>query len=231
MSKFSLTIVSLMLITGSMILTGCDKSSKPTTTPDANVVYTQAYETVAAKLTQTAEFMPTATSTSTPEPSPTATLATPTSTTPLATTPVVNPTNTLRPTSPDRALWISQNPADYTQFTPGQNFTMTWRIQNIGTSTWSTQYQFRFYAGSAGRMNASDIFLPKEVKPNEEIELTLQMTAPDTAGEQNSIWVLTNADGINYYSVSILINVAGAAYTPTSPAPTATISPTATPTP
>lgn len=220
--------ISIVLIGGTILLSGCGKTSASTPTLDANAVYTQAAITVAAKLTQTAASQPTATATPTPEPTSTQMEVTPTLSTPLATTQAPLPTNTVKPTLPDQALWISQSPTDGTEFTPNQSFTMTWRIKNTGSSTWTTQYQFRFYAGSGGRMNASDIVLPKEVKSDNEIDIVLQMRAPALPGDYNSIWVLTNSEGTNFYSVSIVIKVSGTAFTPTSPAPTATVGPTQT---
>jgi len=83
-------------------------------------------------------------------------------------------------------------------------------------------------------MSATDISFPKEVKPEEEVDLTLNMKAPTTGGTYDSIWVLTNANGANFYSVTITIKVEGAASTATATlesTATNTPEPTLTPTP
>jgi len=75
------------------------------------------------------------------------------------------------------------------------------------------------------RFGSPDIKFPKDVKPNESVDLTLSMKAPNRAGEFNTVWVLTNADGANFYTLYLKIRVGGS--TPT-PSPTATANPTST---
>jgi len=47
----------------------------------------------------------------------------------------------------------------------------------------------------------NDLNLLKEVKPNETVEIVFEATAPSKLGKTNTIWVLTNAEGQNFYSV------------------------------
>ncbi len=187
----------------------------------------------------TATLEPTFTATTLPTETPipaTATLAV----NPTAAATIIVPSATLPSVSiPDKYTYISQSPADGTVFTPGQTFTTTWTVKNVGTTTWTTAYMLRFYAGS--RLGATDIKFPKEVKPNETVDLTVNMTAPITPGEYTSTWVLSNKDLLNYGSgVYVLIKVGNATATPitpatevptaTSEAPTATSEPTTAPT-
>lgn len=221
----ALSLISLMIV----ILSACASSASRTPTPDPAQIYTEVAQTVQAGLTQTAAAMPTATPTITPPPTATAT-PTPEVTPPALSetaTPAASPT---RPGAnlPDRAEWVSQSPADGTVFLPGQEFTMTWTIRNIGDTTWTTAYQLRFYlANQALRLGASDIKFPKEVKKGETVDLSLNMKAPTTPGDYTSVWVLTNANGQNFYTVFITIKVTGATATYTA---TSTTAPTATPT-
>lgn len=220
--------IGLFLLIGALILAACTPKTPAQPTPDAAAIMTQAVQTVQFQLTETAKAMPSATPTNTliptntPEP-PTATLAvSPT----LSTTLLVPSATSPAASVPDKMLYVSQNPADNTYFTPGQSFVMTWTVKNTGTSTWTTSYQLRFYAGN--RMGAADIKLPKEVKPNETIDISINMTAPLVAGDFNSTWVLSTMDGYNFGGMYVTIKVAGATATATVPVPTATIEATAT---
>ncbi len=226
----ALSLLSLTLL----IFSACNPASR-TPTPDPAQIYTEVAQTVQAGLTQTAAAMPTATPTITPPPTATATPTLAVTLPPAGetTTPVASPT---RPGAnlPDRAEWVSQSPADGTVLLPGQEFTMTWTIRNIGDTTWTTAYQLRFYlANQALRLGASDIKFPKEVKKGETVDLSLTMKAPTTPGDYTSVWVLTNANGQNFYTVYITIKVTGATATVTptnTAAPTNTPEPTASPT-
>jgi len=215
----------LVLVVGTMLLSACAPSDA-TPTPAPEVIYTQVAMTVQAGLTQTAEAMPTATQTETPV--PTQTLE-PT----LVASPTVDstPTQTIQPTiarpaNPDRADWVTQVPADGTTMFPDQAFNLVWTVKNTGTTTWNTRYQVRYFlTDTTMRFGSPDIKFPKDVKPNESVDLTLSMKAPNRAGEFNTVWVLTNADGANFYTLYLKIRVGGS--TPT-PSPTATANPTST---
>ena len=230
--KISVGIIFLTLT--AVFLAACGRSeATPTTAPE--VIYTEAAQTVQAGLTQTAMAMPSATATVTEMPT-----RTPEPTQAASPTTSGLPTNTLPPTAavpsvPDKAEWVTQVPADGTTMTPDQPFTLVWTVKNVGTTTWTTAYQVRYFLGDTTlRFGSSDIRFPKEVKPNESVDLTLSMKAPNRAGDFTTIWVLTNADGANFYTLTLNIKVAGAAATSTqttAPEPTQTMTPTVTETP
>ncbi len=201
-------------------LSACQPAAK-TPTIDPVMVYTQAAQTVQAGLTQTAALLPTSTPTETPQ--PTATLEPTVAATPTS---AVSPTNTLAPTAArpvvaDKAEWIGQNPADGTTMLPGQDFNLTWTVKNTGTTTWTKDYQVRFYlSDQALRFLASDIKFPKEVKPGESVDLTLPtMEAPKKSGEYTTIWVLSTDQGVNFYQVTLTIKVAGSNDPTVTPTP------------
>lgn len=240
MYRKTITSISALVLIGSLFLSACKAKTPAEPTPDAAAIMTQAVQTVQSQLTKTAQAMPTATNTAVPTETPvpaTATLAV----NPTAAATIIVPSATLPSASvPDKYTYISQSPADGTVFTPGQTFTTTWTVKNVGTTTWTTAYMLRFYAGS--RLGATDIKFPKEVKPNETVDLTVNMTAPITAGEYTSTWVLSNKDLSNFGTgVYVLIKVGNATATPTTPAtqvptatseaPTATTAPTTAVTP
>ncbi len=114
---------------------------------------------------------------------------------------------------------------------------MTWRIQNVGITTWKPTYMLRFYSGNNfGAPN--EIQIDKEVPPGQTVDITINMTAPTVPGEYRSDWVMaTDARGNFKEPVFLVIVVpAPATATPTSPpatataTPTPTVAPTATPT-
>jgi len=220
---FALAIVSL---------TACAPSSP---TADANMKFTEIASTVQAQLTANAALTPSAT----PTPEATAT-ATPEPVTPTATGPTPTSTNTVVPTNPpnlitgDNSKFVADiTVPDGTQFTAGSTFTKTWQIQNIGTTTWSTQYKLVFVDGLTGANNTLSIDLPKEVKPGELIELSVNFIAPANYGSYNSWWRMLNSNGAIFGDpFSVIFSVGSSAATvvttPTATGPTPT---SGTPTP
>ena len=113
----------------------------PTTPVPPEAVFTQAAQTVAAELTRVAV-----------QASPTNNVpSVPTSTnTPVPTNTAVNtPTNT--PIPCNLATWdpatIDVSVPDHTKMAPNQTFSKTWRLQNIGTCSWNSNYLLIFDHG------------------------------------------------------------------------------------
>ena len=70
---------------------------------------------------------------------------------------------------------------DGTELPPNGTFTKTWRLKNVGNTTWTTDYKVVYIGGD--RMGASEgTPLPRSVAPREEIDVSVQLTAPDTTG-------------------------------------------------
>jgi len=215
-SKIGATI---FLILALAILVGCAAAQNPTATPDPKTIYTQVAQTVQAQITNAAKLTPRVTNTFLPTEVtlPTATLGTPNATTnatqqgtviatlpggtpgsPIPTLPGVKPT-TIGGTPaavPDKMLYLGQAVPDGTKFNAGAQFTMSWTIQNVGTTTWDKTYKVRLYGGN--RYGVADFPIPSTVKPQATVKLSVQMTAPNKSGDYNSIWVITNPDGVNF---------------------------------
>ncbi len=82
--------------------------------------------------------------------------------------------------------------ADGSSFAPGAVFNQTWRVKNIGTCTWSSDYALVFVSGaSMGTLAATR--LPRNVSPGDTIDLSVQLTAPSTPGSYQGKWMLRNA--------------------------------------
>jgi hypothetical protein len=71
---------------------------------------------------------------------------------------------------------------------PSTDFTKRWRIQNVGTCTWTTKYAFVFVSGK--RMKGDGYYLPGKAKPDAIVELPVDMVAPDTDGDYQGNWGL-----------------------------------------
>jgi hypothetical protein len=135
-------------------------------------------------------------------PSPTSTsnptsTATPTATpTPTYTQSVSTPTPTATNTS-GLADWmelISSSPSDGFYSAPGTTFLKTWMAKNIGTGTWTTDYDLVFISGT--QMTAlGAVPLPKTVPPGETINLSLSLVSPITPGIYQGLWMLRNDEG------------------------------------
>jgi len=137
---------------------------------------------------------------------------------------------TPQPAACDRAQFIADvTVPDGTMFSPNTSFIKTWRIKNVGTCTWSTSYALIFDSGDkmAGPDSAA---LPNSVVPGQTVDLTINLTAPSSAGSYRGYWRFKNASGVPFgigmggtKSWWVDIRVTGSAVTPTvSPTPTVT---------
>lgn len=83
---------------------------------------------------------------------------------------------------------------DGTSFSTGESFVKTWRLQNTGTCPWTTQYQLVFHGGD--QMGAvSSKALPRQVPPNDTIEVSVNLQAPNQNGTFRGLWMLRTPDG------------------------------------
>lgn len=176
--------LSLMFIV-IFILAACNLPSNTPATEEPNVVFTAAALTVQAMSTQSPSF------------------STPTIPPPAATNTAVSFPTLPRPTSTvsvpptascDLAQFVKDvSVPDGTVFTPGAAFTKTWRLQNVGTCTWSG-YQLVFDSGdSMGGTSPTPI---GTVSPNQQVDLTVNFTAPTTNGSYRGYWRIRNASGV-----------------------------------
>lgn len=134
--------------------------------------------------------------TSTPEPTQPVTAApteVPTITpVPTATTP---PTPTANPIPCDWASFVTDiTVKDGTDMIPGESFVKTWRIKNIGSCTWTTDYDLVFSSGND--MDAANVIqMPGTVRPGESIDISVGMDAPDDEGKYTGYWMFRNPSG------------------------------------
>jgi hypothetical protein len=224
----------ILILFGLFLLTGCGAApSTATPTFDLNPLRSEVAATVLAQVTQdlartpsltplpSATFAPTATNTPSPQPTASPTLAAT-----LATQTAI--TSTVE--TADRAAWVSQTIPDGTLFATNQSFTITWRIKNVGTTTWTPTYLLRFFSGNAFGA-PSEVQLGQEVPPGETIDISLRLKAPPRPGDYRSDWVLSNEARSNFKDSVYLEIVVVSPGTLTATAATPTLAASLTPTP
>lgn len=161
------------------------RTATRTPTATASATFTPS---LTISLTSTASPTETASATRTSKPTDTATVTfTPSATTINTTTPL--------PANVDRAEFVADvTVPDGTEFTAGASFTKTWRIKNVGTSIWTTDYTFEYADGA--QMSITDATtLPTSVAPGETVDISIEMIAPSTPGNKVSLFQLRNAKG------------------------------------
>ena len=158
-------------------------------TPDPLPTY--AAQTVVARLTESAE--------ETQEPPPT--IAMTPSTTPT-TELVASPTNTNTPIPTttempcNRAAFVDDiTIPDGTELAQGEAFTKTWRLRNTGTCTWTSSYDLVFDSGDSLGGPASKPLLGN-VAPNQTVDISVDLTAPNEGGTFRGNWKLRSDSGI-----------------------------------
>jgi hypothetical protein len=245
-SKFFSKPAQAALLTAICLLVLAAAGCQPNQGATARINVTQAYQTVSAHLTQ--DLATLALQTPQPSQTPQPTQPTPTPQAALATATFVparaTPTPTATPVC-DRAA--AGNPFDITipddtTLQPGATFTKIWRLQNLGSCTWTTEYAVRFFYGA--QMDAPvSVPLRSAVVPGQAIDIAVDMIAPQAPGSQQGNWKLSNASG-QLFGIGpngdapfwVRINVMEPpTATPTlvntsTPAPTHTATPTTTPT-
>lgn len=208
----------------------------PTSTIDSNLVLTAAAQTADARLTELVALTPSVTPqtpTLTPNPMLTAAAQTAafvlTQTAAATLTPRSSPTATQPPVSSggDVASWVADiTIPDNTDVAPGSTFVKTWRIQNAGTTTWTTDYDLVFVTGEQ-MGTTSEVPVPTSVGPGQQVDISVTLTAPTVLGTYTGLWKMRNAAGTIFdYGMTVVIDVVGTLPTATTSSTSATATPT-----
>ena len=84
---------------------------------------------------------------------------------------------------------------DGTNYVPGTAFQKTWRLKNIGTCAWSgADVSLIFDSGEQMGAPASSA-LPTTVNPGQTVDITVNMTAPSSAGHYFGYYKFKSASG------------------------------------
>ena len=197
--KKKIFYTSFLLLT--ILLSSCLPQSVQASQPTPNPATLEAgvVSTLIAQMTQTAAAGPTNTPiviTATPAPTiqPTAT---------QTSTPTIVPA--LVPC--DKGAFVADvTVPDGTGFPAGATFVKTWRLQNVGTCTWTPAYQVVFAGGNS--LGAPTSFnIPTFVSPGSTVDISVQMQAPNTSGSFEGFWELLDPNGSSF-GVGVSGNVA-----------------------
>lgn len=83
---------------------------------------------------------------------------------------------------------------DGTFFRQGETFTKTWRFRNEGTCLWTPEYKVVFNSGEI--MDAPlSAFFPATVAPGEQMDVSIEMSAPTRGGTYQSNWEFEDPAG------------------------------------
>jgi len=102
---------------------------------------------------------------------------------------------TILPALNDNAELVKHiNYPDGTRIIKGTSFTKIWRLRNTGTTDWNVGYALAFDGGD--QMNAPKVlYLSQYVYPNETIDLSVPMKAPDSLGVYTGYFRMQTDDG------------------------------------
>ena len=76
----------------------------------------------------------------------------------------------------------------------GTFFTKTWRIRNIGSTTWTTSYRLVYTSGTS-MSHSMSVSLPYSVAPGYWVDISVPMQAPNATGTYQGNWMLQSPDG------------------------------------
>lgn len=185
----SLTLFLVIVLVSCNLPGGIAAPTSPTS-PDA--AFTQAAETVAAKLTEVANLasptpeVPTNTPNPTDTPQPTAT-----------NTQVFTPTNT--PIPCNLAAFVTDvTYPDNTQVAPNQAFVKTWRVKNVGSCSWNSDYKLVFdhQDGMGVTTGYTQPLTSGVVNPGQMVDLTVNLTSPASSGTFTGYWRFRDPGGV-----------------------------------
>ena len=191
----------------SLVLSAC-ATAQPSPTTLANAVSTYVMQTGQANQTLVAQVAQTAaqpSQTETPQASATSiatavmgspaaqTATLPAQTAAVTQTPTANSASTGSPAD-WAALGNYVSIPDGSIFNVSDTFTTTWRIKNIGTTTWTTDYALVYVSGDV-MTGDKTVALTANVAPGAQVDLSVMMTAPADPGKYQGFWELRNATG------------------------------------
>lgn len=192
MKKILTLLVTCLLI---LVLAGCNMPQSSTSSAEETSAFvnTSVAQTVAADVIVTSqptqEPAPAASQTPEPEmedtPIPTATQIADTAT----------PTDTPIPCNLAKFVDDVTIP-DGTEFEPGDTFTKTWSLRNVGSCSWTSGFDIVFSGGDAMGAPSAVQITSGTVNPGQTVEVSVDLTAPGSAGTYRGNWQLRDPSDV-----------------------------------
>ncbi len=194
--KTRLISILLICVLITLLFSCGTNSEKQADSGDVNVIRTAAVATFASSLTETLVAVPIAS----PTPTVKSTSTPPQITVTLETPPTANTCYNL--------LYIEDvTIPDNTQMKPGEVFTKTWLVQNIGGCAWRPGFTFQHVGGDLMRGNT--VTLTEAIQTGSKREISVQLVVPSGQnGLIQSAWRMADENGIFFgdtLSVNILV--------------------------
>lgn len=200
--KNRVVFISLALIVGVLLFSCADNQADQTSGVDTDAIRTEAVSTFASSLTESlpAPFTPFPTQTASPAATGTA----------LSTTPEPSPTS--NPCF--NLLYISDvTIPDGTRMKPGEKFTKTWQVQNIGGCAWRSGFSFRHVGGDPMRGNT--VTLTEAIPTGAKREIFVDLVVPSGInGVIESAWQMADENGVFFGDTLFVKIVVGDLTTP-----------------
>lgn len=109
----------------------------------------------------------------------------------------------------DKLFFVSDvSIPDGTTLPAGAKFTKTWRVKNSGSSVWNSSYALVFIDGEMGAASVPLNF--DAVRPGDEVDISVQLTAPLVSGKHRGNWTLRsgrtnkNFDQVLYAEIEVV---------------------------
>ncbi len=170
-----------------ILLQACNLPSAISATETAGMLTQEADGMTATAQAGTAQALATATSTSTPATTATAS---------VTASPAASATGAATSGPCNAATFVTDvTIPDDTIMDLGQSFTKTWRLQNAGTCNWTSSYQLVFDSGDQMGGDSPKPFTTDPVLPGQTIDVSVDLTAPNTAGTYKGNWKLRDGNG------------------------------------
>jgi hypothetical protein len=182
------TIVFLLIF----LLTACNMPGRSISSVEQTAIVDRSVaETVAAGgvISTEPDIASPETVTFTPDPEP----GDPPTSTPEPDTPT--PSDTPIPCNLGRFITDITIP-DGTVFEPGEVFTKTWRLRNVGSCAWTSGYDIVFSGGDAMDGVSPVQITSGTVNPGQSVDISVDLTAPASAGTYRGNWQLRDPSDV-----------------------------------
>jgi hypothetical protein len=195
MHKKNTTYLSIIILLA-IILSSCNMPGQaPSPAQQTAVILTAVAETVAAGEGEVPGEEDPALITDTPEPGGETASDTPEpSNTPTATK---SPTPSETPIPCNLARFVKDvTIPDGTEFEPGETFTKTWRLKNVGSCAWTSGYDIVFSGGDAMGAPGAVQITSGTVQPGNNVDVSVDLTAPAGEGTYRGNWQLRDPSDV-----------------------------------
>ncbi len=87
---------------------------------------------------------------------------------------------------------------DNTRMSAGDAFTKEWRVRNAGSCEWTSDYRLVFQSGNIMGGPAEGVPLPAPVPPGDDVDLSVELVAPEVPGRYKGYWLLQDDSGVDF---------------------------------